>query len=56
MGADEADTVVDPHFALRGAEGCWVVDSSVFPTNLGVNPQHTILAVSRLAAQRIAEA
>ncbi len=56
MGADEGDCVVDTGFALRGARGCWVVDSSVFPTNLGVNPQHTILAVARLAARRIAGA
>jgi choline dehydrogenase-like flavoprotein len=27
----------------------------VFPTNLGVNPQHTIMAVARLAASKIAE-
>jgi choline dehydrogenase-like flavoprotein len=37
------------------AEALYVVDSSVFPTNLGVNPQHTIMAMSRLAATRIAD-
>lgn len=31
------------------------LDSSVFPTNLGVNPQHSIMAMSHLAAERIAE-
>ncbi len=56
MGADPAASVVGPDFAVHGAERCWVVDSSVFPTNLGVNPQHTILAVARLAGQRIAAA
>jgi choline dehydrogenase-like flavoprotein len=35
--------------------GLYVTDSSVFPTNLGVNPQHSICAVSWLAAERIAE-
>ena len=30
--------------------GLWVADSSIFPTNLGVNPQHTIAAVAWLVA------
>jgi choline dehydrogenase-like flavoprotein len=30
------------------------VDSSIFPTNLGVNPQHSIMALARLAASRVA--
>lgn len=36
-----------------------VVDSSVFPTNVGVNPQHSIMALimalSRLASARLAD-
>jgi len=39
---------------VHGTEGLYVVDSSVFPTNLGVNPQHTIMAMARLASQRLA--
>ena len=37
-------------FQVHGVDGLHVVDSSVFPTNLGVNPQHSIMAMSRLAA------
>jgi choline dehydrogenase-like flavoprotein len=30
------------------------MDASVFPTNTGVNPQHAIMAVARVAAARLA--
>jgi len=54
MGTDARSSVVDPDFQVHGTEGLYVVDSSVFPTNLGVNPQHTIMALSRLATHRLA--
>lgn len=54
MGRDPRASVVGPHFETHAVERLYVVDSSVFPTNLGVNPQHTIMAMSRLAATRIA--
>ena len=56
MGLDPATSAVGADFQSHEARGLWVVDSSVFPTNLGVNPQHSIMAMSRLAATRIAEA
>jgi choline dehydrogenase-like flavoprotein len=55
MGTDARTSVVDPSFRVHGVEGLYVTDSSVFPTNLGVNPQHTIMAMSRHAAFGIAE-
>jgi choline dehydrogenase-like flavoprotein len=55
MGVDPRASVVDPSFRVHGAAGLYVTDSSVFPTNLGVNPQHTIMAMSRLAASGLAE-
>ncbi|MBS2012934.1 MAG: GMC family oxidoreductase [Deltaproteobacteria bacterium] len=55
MGPDPAVTVCDTDFRVHGTDGLYVVDSSVFPTNLGVNPQHTIMALSRLACTRLAE-
>ena len=45
--------VVSPDFRVHGTENLYVVDSSVFPTNLGVNPQLTIMALARLAAERL---
>jgi len=55
MGVDPKTSVVGPDFQTHEARGLYVVDSSVFPTNLGVNPQHSIMGLSRLAATRIAE-
>jgi choline dehydrogenase-like flavoprotein len=55
MGIDPRTSVVGPDFQTHEVAGLYVVDSSIFPTNLGVNPQHSIMAMSRLAAQGIAE-
>ncbi len=48
--------VCDPDLRPWGTKNLWVVDSSVFPTNLGVNPQFSIQAVSMHASEKIAEA
>jgi len=53
--ADPEAGVVDEHLAVRGVDGLNVMDASVFPTNLGVNPQHSIMAVVWRAAARLAE-
>jgi choline dehydrogenase-like flavoprotein len=55
MGKEPLTSVVAPTFEVHGHPGVFVVDSSVFPTNLGVNPQHTIMAMSRLASERLSE-
>jgi choline dehydrogenase-like flavoprotein len=55
MGSDERSSVVGLDFQVHGVRGLYVLDSSIFPTNLGVNPQHTIMAVARLGATRVAE-
>jgi choline dehydrogenase-like flavoprotein len=55
MGVDSRSSVVGPDFECHEVSGLYVVDSSVFPTNLGVNPQHSIMAMSRLASTRIVE-
>ncbi len=55
MGPDASTSVVGLDFQVHGLRGMYVLDSSIFPTNLGINPQHTIMAVARLASTRIAE-
>lgn len=58
MAPEASAGVVGTDFRVHGtheAHGLYVVDSSVFPTNLGVNPQHSIMALSRLASVRLAE-
>ncbi|HEX9294998.1 MAG TPA: GMC family oxidoreductase [Polyangiaceae bacterium] len=55
LGPEPSSSVVTPELEAHDLAGLYVTDSSVFPTNMGVNPQHTICAVSWLAAERIAE-
>ncbi len=54
MSVRPSDGVVGTDFAVHGTRGLYVIDSSIFPTNLGVNPQHTIMGIAMHAAQQIA--
>lgn len=51
MGADPARSVCDPRGRVRGVDRLWVADASLLPTTLGVNPQHTIMALARIHAE-----
>jgi len=53
-GADGSTSVVGPDLQAHSVPGLFVMDASVFPTNLGVNPQHSIMAVVWRAAERLA--
>ena len=54
MGKDPARSVVGSTLRHHAVENLWVVDGSVLPTSLGVNPQLTLLALARWAADGIA--
>jgi choline dehydrogenase-like flavoprotein len=54
MSADARGGVVGFDGAVHGTSGLWVLDASALPTNLGVNPQHTIMALAMLLAERLA--
>ncbi len=54
MSTRPADGVVGLDFRVNDTDNVYVVDSSVFPTNLGVNPQLSIMSLARIAARRIA--
>ncbi|MFO0750446.1 MAG: GMC family oxidoreductase [Myxococcota bacterium] len=56
MGSDPESSVVRPDFRHHAVPGLYVADSSVFPTNLGVNPQVPIMALAQVCADRIADA
>lgn len=53
LGSDPARSVVRPDFRHHHVAGLYVADSSVFPSNLGVNPQLPIMALAQLCAERI---
>jgi choline dehydrogenase-like flavoprotein len=52
MGSDPRASVVAPGFNVHGTRNLLVVDASCFPTNLGVNPQSSIMTLARIAARR----
>jgi len=56
MGGDPRTSVVDSTLRYHGMDNLFVVDGSVFPTGLGVNPQESIYGVARWASQFVAAA
>ncbi|HET6511482.1 MAG TPA: FAD-dependent oxidoreductase [Candidatus Kapabacteria bacterium] len=46
--------VVNEDFQVEGFENLYIADASVFPTGITVNPQWTIMALSSMAADRVA--
>lgn len=54
LGPDKSKSVVGLDFQVHDTKGVFVLDSSIFPTLLGVNPQHTIMAAAHVAAKKIA--
>lgn len=56
MGKDPKTSVVDGQLRFHGMDNLFVVDGSVLPTSLGVNPQETIFGLSRWASQHVAAA
>ena len=56
MGDDPRGSVVDGRGAVHGYESLWVADASMIPGTLGVNPQHTIMALAGMVAEDIDQA
>jgi choline dehydrogenase-like flavoprotein len=55
MGGDPRHSVVDSQCQSHDVKGLFVIDGSVTPTSLGVNPQITLLAIAEKSAEWIAE-
>jgi choline dehydrogenase-like flavoprotein len=55
MGSNPRTSVVSPEGESHEVTGLYVMDASVFPTNIGVNPQHAICGLAWVMAERLAE-
>lgn len=55
MSADPSRGPVDLNGQVRGVEGLFVSDASLFPSPSAVNPQATIMAMAELISSQIAE-
>ena len=53
LGIDPRVSGVDPSGQRHGMRGLYVVDGSLLPTGLGVNPQATIMALATVIAERM---
>lgn len=54
MGRDPKQSVVDSSLRYHGLDNLFVVDGSVLPTSLGVNPQESIFGIARLRSAAVA--
>jgi choline dehydrogenase-like flavoprotein len=52
-GDDPRRSVVDGSFRVRGVEGLYVCDASVFPSSVEVNPHLSVMAVADHAVRSI---
>jgi choline dehydrogenase-like flavoprotein len=53
MGADPTRSVVDPQLRHHALGNLFVVDGSVFPTSLGVNPMESIYGLASWASEHV---
>ena len=54
IAADPRQGVCAPDGSVRGTEGLYVADASLFPTSVGVNPMMTIIAFAKQVSRGIA--
>ena len=53
MGKTKEKGVVDENFKVHGYPNFYILDGSIMPCNLGVNPSLTITALSEYAMDKI---
>ncbi|MBL9086460.1 MAG: GMC family oxidoreductase [Planctomycetia bacterium] len=53
IGDDDRRDVLTPEFRVRGLDNCFVVDASVFPASVEVNPLLSVMAVAYLASRHV---
>ena len=47
------NSVVNPDFEFHGFKNMFCADSSIFPNAPGINPSLTIMALSKMASEKI---
>jgi len=55
FGRTEKDGVVGEDFRVHGVGNLFVADASVFPSTIVVNPQWTVMALSKVASAKVME-
>jgi choline dehydrogenase-like flavoprotein len=55
QGTARLNAVTDNDGRVRGTDDLYVMDTSLFPTPVGVNPQISVMAVSTMLSRRLAE-
>ena len=53
MGSDPKKSVTDSYGKLHGIKNMYIIDASIFPISIGINPQLTIMALSSQITDRI---
>ena len=53
IGRTPEEGVVDLHGRVFGAKDLWILDGSIVPGNLGVNPSLTITALAEHAMEAV---
>jgi choline dehydrogenase-like flavoprotein len=56
MGGDRRSSVVDSTLRYWDLDNLFVVDGSVFPTGVGVNPQESIFGIAAWGARHVLRA
>ena len=54
MATSPRHGVISPDLESFDVPGLYIIDGSIFPSSLGVNPQMSIMAYATLAAEHIA--
>lgn len=54
ISSDPEKGVVNPEFKVHGYDNLYIVDASVFPSSVGVNPQITVMTLADYASNFIA--
>ncbi|MBT7611160.1 MAG: GMC family oxidoreductase, partial [Bacteriovoracaceae bacterium] len=53
IGASGRKSVINPEFKMHGTKNIFCADSSIFPDAPGINPSLTIMALSKMASEKI---